>query len=59
MTGNNVEQLINRVNPVITGYENYWSSVVSKEIYSEIDNYVWNRTVRFLKRLHPKKVGNG
>lgn len=55
MIGNNVEQLINRVNPVIIGYANYWSSVVSKEMYSKIDNYVWNRTVRFLKRLHPKK----
>lgn len=55
MTGTNVEQLINVVNPVIIGYANYWSSVVSKEIYSKIDNYVWNRTVRFLKRLHPKK----
>lgn len=58
MIGNNVEQLINRVNPVIIGYANYWSSVVSKEIYSKIDNYVWNRTVRFLKRLHPKKSWN-
>ena len=55
MIGNNVEQLINRVNPVIIGYANYWSSVVSKEMYSKIDNYVWNRTVKFLKRLHPKK----
>ena len=55
MIGNNVEQLINRVNPVIIGYANYWSSVVSKEMYSKIDNYVWNRTVIFLKRLHPKK----
>ena len=55
MIGNNVEQLVNRVNPVIIGYANYWSSVVSKEMYSKIDNYVWNRTVRFLKRLHPKK----
>lgn len=55
MTGTNVEQLINGVNPVIIGYANYWSSVVSKEIYSKIDNYVWNRTVIFLKRLHPKK----
>ena len=55
MIGSNVEQLVNRVNPVIIGYANYWSSVVSKEIYSKIDNYVWNRTVRFLKRLHPKK----
>lgn len=55
MIGNNVEQLINRVNPVIIGYANYWSSVVSKETYSKIDNYVWNRTVKFLKRLHPKK----
>lgn len=55
MIGNNVEQLINRVNPVIIEYANHWSSVVSKEIYSKIDNYVWNRTVRFLKRLHPKK----
>ena len=55
MNGNNVGQLIRRINPVTIGTANYWSSVVSKEIYTDIDNYIWDRTVRFLKKLHPKK----
>lgn len=55
MTGCNVGQLISRVNPIIIGSANYWSSVVSKEVYTNIDNFVWDRSVRFLKRLHPKK----
>lgn len=55
MTGNNVGNLISRINPIIVETANYWSTVVSKEVYAEIDNYIWDRTVRFLKRLHPKK----
>lgn len=55
MIGKNVGSLILRLNPVIMGSANYWSSVVSKEIYGNIDNYIWKKTKRFLMRTHPKK----
>ena len=53
--GTNVGTLIKTLKPVITGTGNYWSSAVSKEIFSEIDRYTWIKIRKFLNRLHPKK----
>jgi len=53
--GNNVQTLINRLNPVIIGTANYWCRTVAKEIFSAMDNYVWKKIYRFLRRSHPKK----
>ncbi|NER95493.1 MAG: group II intron reverse transcriptase/maturase [Symploca sp. SIO1B1] len=33
--------LISRINPIIRGWSNYYSSVVSKEIYSKLDHLLW------------------
>lgn len=54
-TGNNVGNLIRKLNPVIIGTSNYWNSQVSKETFGDIDNYLWIKMRRFLNRLHPKK----
>jgi RNA-directed DNA polymerase len=48
-------KLIDTLNPIIIGIANYWSTVVSKEIYSAIDNHTWQIIYNFLRRLHPKK----
>ncbi|MBC2580742.1 reverse transcriptase [Clostridium sp. DJ247] len=56
--GKNIKTLINTLNPIIIGTANYWSSVVSKEVYTAMDNYVWTNVYRFLRRLHPKKSWN-
>jgi len=54
-SGDNVEILIKKLNPVVIGTANYWNTQVSKEIFGDIDNYLWIKTRRFLNRLHPKK----
>ena len=53
--GHNINTLIKRLNPVIRGTANYWRPVVSKEIFSKLDHYLWNKSFRFLRRLHPNK----
>ncbi|MEH7085526.1 group II intron reverse transcriptase/maturase [Neobacillus drentensis] len=55
LQGTNVDALIKKLNPVIIGKANVWKHVVSKEIYSTMDNYLWNKTYKFLKKLHPNK----
>lgn len=55
LNGSNVNALVGKLNPVITGIANYWSPWVSKLTYERIDHHVWFTTVKFLKRLHPKK----
>ena len=53
--GGNVDTLIDRLNPVIRDIGYFWRTAVSKEIYSKMDHYIWEKSFRFLKRLHPKK----
>ena len=54
-SGNSVDYLIERLNPVIKGIGYFWRISVAKEIFSMMDNYVWKKLRRFLKRMHPKK----
>ncbi len=50
-----IKALIATLNPVIRGWANYYSSVVSKEIFNEIDNLLWKRLWRWVTRRHPNK----
>ena len=50
-----IEKLIKRLNSTIIGTANYWKQGVAKEAFSEIDNYVWTLTKRYLQRQHPNK----
>ncbi len=49
------EDLIDALNPVITGWANYHQSVVSREIFHKIDNRIWNMLWHWAKRRHPNK----
>ncbi len=49
--------LIARLNPMIRGWSNYYRTVVSKETYSSMDNYLWKLLWRWAKRRHPNKTG--
>lgn len=53
--GRPVGEIITKLNPIIRGTGNYWSCVVSKDIYSRLDEYVWLKTRKYLKTLHPQK----
>ncbi|MDE5115280.1 MAG: hypothetical protein O4803_13950 [Trichodesmium sp. St15_bin1_1] len=50
-----VEALIAKLNPVIRGWANYYSSVVRKETFYTLDNLLWRRLWRWGKRRHPNK----
>ena len=53
--GDNVDSLIDSVNPLIIGTANYWKPTVAKKIFSDMDYYIWNKIYKFLRRLHPNK----
>ena len=53
--GRPVKELILELNPIIRGTGHYWNKAVSKEIFGGIDNYIWQKTVKFLRQLHPRK----
>jgi RNA-directed DNA polymerase len=53
--GANAEAVITRLNPIIRGWAAYYRTVVSKEIFSALDHYVWVLTYRWARRAHPNK----
>jgi len=48
--------LIRKLNPIIRGWCNYYRTVVSKEVFGELDTYVWEIIWRWANRRHPKKA---
>jgi len=55
LRGKPVCDLIKKLNPIIRGIGNYWSSQVAKKIFSKIDHYTWVKIRKHLKILHPNK----
>jgi RNA-directed DNA polymerase len=49
------ENLIYALNPVIRGWSNYYSTVVSKETFGKIEHVVFQMLWAWAKRRHPKK----
>ena len=47
--------LIAKLNPVIRGWANYYSTVASKGVFHTIDNCLWKRIWRWASRRHPNK----
>lgn len=48
--------LIQRLNPIIRGWANYYRHVVSKEIFSDIDHAIWRVTWKWARRRHPQRA---
>jgi len=53
--GHNVDTLIDKLNPLIRGVANYWKPSSANKTFSELDNYIWQKVFKFIKRLHPNK----
>ncbi len=49
------ELLIAKLNPVIRGWTNYHSHVISKKIFSDMDHFLWKLLWKWAKRRHPNK----
>ncbi len=47
--------MIKHLNPIIRGWSNYFSAVVSKLTYAELDNLVYQKLRAWAKRRHPNK----
>nr|YP_010336460.1 putative reverse transcriptase/maturase [Goniotrichopsis reniformis]UNJ14866.1 putative reverse transcriptase/maturase [Goniotrichopsis reniformis] len=53
--GKDVQWVLNRLNPRIREWCNYYSFYKSTIIFKEIDNWMFQRSVRYCKRTHPNK----
>ena len=55
LNGGNAIAVIRRLTPIIRGWAAYYRGVVSKEVFSTIDNHLWRRLYRWALRAHPNK----
>ncbi|GET36331.1 RNA-directed DNA polymerase (Reverse transcriptase) [Microseira wollei NIES-4236] len=49
------EALIKRLNPLIKGWANYYSTAVSSEAYRDLDDLTYQKLKAWAKRRHPRK----
>jgi RNA-directed DNA polymerase len=47
--------LISRLNPIVKGWANYYSTVTSSDAYSSQDNLIYLKLTSWAKRRHPNK----
>ena len=47
--------VIDKLNPIIRGWTNYYRYVNSSKAFSEMNNYIWEHIWRWAKRRHPHK----
>ena len=47
--------MLRRLVPIIRGWTNYYRTVVSSEMFSALDRYLWKLTYKWAKQAHPKK----
>ncbi len=59
MNGCEQELVINKLNPILRGFANYYKGVVSKETFKYISYRVWQYLWRWAKRDIPTKTQNG
>ena len=53
--GASPKKLIQQLNSVLRGWTNFHKHIVSKEVFKEIDFYLWKLLGRWCKRRHPNK----
>ncbi len=53
--GSPAARVIRDLNPKIRGWGNYHQGAAAKETFSELDNYIWWKLMKWGKRTHPKK----
>ena len=49
------ENLITKLNPILRGFAEYYSGVVSKRVFSYVQMRVWKYLWKWAKRRHPSK----
>ncbi len=48
-------ELLETLRPILRGWANNYDSQVSKDVFEDIDNYVWHKSVDYMKYRHNKQ----
>ncbi|MEV0643598.1 group II intron maturase-specific domain-containing protein, partial [Streptomyces sp. NPDC050619] len=55
LRGANSRAVMKRLAPIIRGWSAYYRTVVSKEVFTSLDDYLWKLTYKWAKHTHPTK----
>lgn len=55
LSGHSINRVLQRLNPIIRGWANYFRYGVSSKTFKDLDFFMWNREKRWGKRAHPHK----
>ena len=55
LKGHSITAVLYRLNPIIRGWANYFRTGVSSRVFGKLDNWMFIREVRHVKRTHPNK----
>ena len=55
LAGHNVDAVLNRLEPLLRGWVNYFRTTVSKETFQALDHWMFQREAQWCKRTHPTK----
>ena len=55
LRGTSAQAVIARLNPIVRGWAAYYRTVVSSEIFTALDHYLWKLTYKWAKHSHPNK----
>jgi RNA-directed DNA polymerase len=55
LRGATPSEIIWRLNPIIRGWAAYYRPVVASEVFSKLDNHMWQLLYRWARRRHPTK----
>jgi RNA-directed DNA polymerase len=55
LQGHNAMTVLRRLNPIIRGWATYYRTVISSELFSALDRYLWRLLYKWAKRSHPRK----
>ena len=55
LRGTNARAVIKRLNPIIRGWAAYYRAVVSSEVFSALDAYLWKLAYKWARFTHPNK----
>lgn len=53
--GKPIKVILEKLNPIITGWANYFRAQVSKETFKDLDYWMYIREQRWVKYSHPRK----
>jgi RNA-directed DNA polymerase len=55
LKGHSITAVLHRLNPIIRGWAHYHRVAVASETFRMLDSWMFRRTVRHVKHMHPRK----